>query len=170
MIIKSIVFSFFVLFFLPVSVFASNLSNLIIPKYKSPTIRSSDFKKLYINAFFTNLSISYALKFITHQERPNRANYRSFPSAHTSVSFQTAVFVHKGFGDFYGFLAYTFAIGMAYSRVDSNAHDIQDVVAGAFIGSLTSLCYLDYFDSQRYTLSSNFNNGAYFLVVSAPCF
>jgi membrane-associated phospholipid phosphatase len=79
------------------------------------------------------LGLSYGLKYIIDETRPNGDNY-SFPSNHTSISFASAEFIRKRYGWEYGIPAYFAATFVAYSRVESKQHYTHDVIAGAVIG------------------------------------
>jgi membrane-associated phospholipid phosphatase len=79
------------------------------------------------------LGASYGLKYTIHETRPNGGDH-SFPSNHTSISFASAEFMRKRYGWEYGIPAYVAATFVAYSRVESKQHYMQDVIAGAAIG------------------------------------
>jgi membrane-associated phospholipid phosphatase len=86
------------------------------------------------------LGVTYGLKYSIDEQRPNGGS-RSFPSGHTSVSFSAAEFMRKRYGWEYGVPAYVAASFVAYSRVESDEHYPQDVVAGAGIGILSSYLF-----------------------------
>lgn len=97
----------------------------------------------FYKSFATNLGVTYALKYSINRQRPNGGDH-SFPSGHTSASFQAASFIHKRYGLKYAIPAYLTATFVGYSRVESKAHYTSDVIAGAIIGTLSSL----YFTTQ----------------------
>ena len=86
------------------------------------------------------LGVTYGLKYTVNETRPNGEKH-SFPSAHTSISFSAAEFMRKRYGWEYGVPAYLAASFVAYSRVESREHHVQDVVAGAGIGILSSYIF-----------------------------
>lgn len=86
------------------------------------------------------LGVTYALKYSIDAKRPNGGS-QSFPSGHTSISFSAAEFIRKRYGWGYGVPAYATAAFVAYSRVESRQHYLQDVVAGAGIGILSSYIF-----------------------------
>jgi len=86
------------------------------------------------------LGVTYALKYSINEQRPNGGS-QSFPSGHTSVSFSAAEFMRKRYGWEYGVPAYAAATFVAYSRVESRAHYLHDVMAGAGIGILSSFIF-----------------------------
>lgn len=100
-------------------------------------------EKQFYQSFGTNLALTYALKYSINKKRPNGGDY-SFPSGHTSSAFQGASFISQRYGLEYGIPAYIGAIFVGYSRIDAEAHYPSDVVAGALLGTLSSM----YFTTQ----------------------
>jgi membrane-associated phospholipid phosphatase len=90
-------------------------------------------KEQFIQSFFLNLIITYGLKISINKKRPN-GDLWSFPSAHTSVSFQAAAFIQKRYGWEYGFFAYLGAVFVGFSRIYAEKHYFKDVAAGALLG------------------------------------
>lgn len=90
----------------------------------------------------SNLAVTYALKASISKERPDKNDDHSFPSAHTSVTFQAARFVHKRYGERLGkrwvIPMYAAAAFTGYSRIEDDRHDEIDVLAGAALGILAS--------------------------------
>jgi membrane-associated phospholipid phosphatase len=86
------------------------------------------------------LGVTYGLKYTVNETRPNGGKH-SFPSGHTSISFSAAEFMRGRYGWEYGIPAYATAVFVAYSRVESRQHHIQDVIAGAGIGILSSYLF-----------------------------
>ena len=84
--------------------------------------------------------VTYGLKYTVNERRPNGGT-KSFPSAHTSISFSAAEFMRKRYGWEYGIPAYAAASFVAYSRVESREHYPHDVIAGAAIGILSSYIF-----------------------------
>ena len=79
---------------------------------------------------------SELLKQLVHEERPNGENDNSFPSGHTTIAFASAGFMHKRYGWQIGLPATLAAAFVGFTRVQSNNHYLQDVVAGAVIGEV----------------------------------
>jgi membrane-associated phospholipid phosphatase len=98
-------------------------------------------KTEFYKSIATNVAITYGLKYSVKKTRPNKKNDRSFPSGHTSITFQGASFLHRRYGLEYGLLAYAGAIFTGYSRIHSDNHYIEDVLAGAVIGVLSSYTF-----------------------------
>ena len=94
----------------------------------------------FYKSFASNAVITYGLKYGVNRTRPNGEKY-SFPSGHTSATFQSASFIHKRYGFKYALPAYLGASYVGYSRVHTNAHYKSDVLAGAVIGTLSSFYF-----------------------------
>jgi len=92
----------------------------------------------FSKAFAANALVTLGLKGIIDKRRPNGECCDSFPSGHTSFAFMGATFMHRRYGPRYAVPAYAAAAFVAYSRVDSDKHFVEDVVAGAAIGVLSS--------------------------------
>ncbi len=94
----------------------------------------------FYKSFFTNEAVTYALKYAINKPRQENNGDYSFPSGHTSASFQGATFIHKRYGWKVGIPAYLAAAYVGWSRVEgeSDKHDLVDVSTGALIGTLSS--------------------------------
>ncbi len=88
-----------------------------------------------------NLATTLALKYAIDKTRPDGSDENSFPSGHTSVTFQAASFIYNRYGTNYGLAAYALAAYTGYTRVQSNKHYIEDVLAGAAIGVLSTYTF-----------------------------
>jgi membrane-associated phospholipid phosphatase len=90
--------------------------------------------------------LTFSLKKLTVEPRPDTGRSNSFPSGHTAQAFAAATFMAKEYGDqslWYSVGAYTVATGVGTMRVLNNRHWISDVLVGAGIGILsTNLAYL----------------------------
>jgi len=104
-------------------------------------VDDSEGRKQFYKSFFTNLGVTYALKASISKTRPNGEDDDSFPSAHSSVAFQGAAFIHKRYGWKYAIPAYLGSTYVAWSRVESDNHFTVDVVAGAAIGMASSFIF-----------------------------
>ncbi|MGZ3751756.1 MAG: phosphatase PAP2 family protein, partial [Mucilaginibacter sp.] len=87
-------------------------------------------------------------KYATHRLRPNKANYYSFPSGHTTTAFAGAEFLAQEYSDkspIYTIIGYSFAVTTGVFRLYNRDHWFSDVVAGAGFGILsTKAAYLVY--------------------------
>jgi len=95
----------------------------------------------FLKSAATNAVATYGLKYAIDKTRPNGEDDHSFPSGHTSAVFQGASFIHMRYGLTYGLLAYAGAIYTGYTRVHSDKHYVEDVLAGALVGSLSSYAF-----------------------------
>lgn len=87
------------------------------------------------------LAVVTPLKKFTHVLRPDSADYKSFPSGHTTQAFLAANFLRHEFGHkstWYSIAGYTVATGVGLLRLKNNKHWVSDVLAGAGIGILCS--------------------------------
>ena len=100
------------------------------------TLIKEDYKGTwqFTKAAVVNVALTLALKKIINKPRPNLQNNNSFPSGHTSVTFQSASFAQRRYGWKFGIPAYLLAGYTGFSRIQANKHDIYDVLAGAIIG------------------------------------
>jgi len=109
----------------------------------------------YINGFMLyavsasiTMGLTYGLKYTVKEERPDHSDNQSFPSAHTSFSFQGAEFLHQEYIDqspWYSVAGYTLAAATGGLRVLNDKHWLNDVCVGAGIGIITTrLVYIVY--------------------------
>ena len=102
--------------------------------------RDWDGAREFAESAALTLGATYTLKYTVNERRPNGGG-QSFPSAHTSISFSAAEYLRKRYGLEWGVPAYGLASWVAYSRVESNQHHPQDVIAGASIGIVSSYLF-----------------------------
>jgi membrane-associated phospholipid phosphatase len=122
---------------------AGDILQIIIPTVAYGTTLYLDDREgqnQFYKSFGTNLSVTYGLKYSINKKRPNGGKH-SFPSGHTSAAFQGTSFIHKRYGLKYAVPTYLAATFVGYSRVDSDAHYTEDVIAGAVIGTLSSFYF-----------------------------
>ena len=112
--------------------------------------------KSFAKSYLTTVSITYLLKEGTHKLRPDGSDYLSFPSGHTSSAFSGASFIHFRYGFKYSIPLYLLASFTGYSRVESNKHYIEDVIAGAGLAILSSWYFtLPY--KEEYSVKLNYD-------------
>ena len=92
-------------------------------------------------------AITHALKYSVNEKRPNGGKH-SFPSGHTSISFAASTYMWKRYGYEYGLPMTLLAGYVGYSRVETRAHFIHDVVVGAIIGVGTSVFFTTPYDAN----------------------
>jgi len=88
--------------------------------------------RMAMDVALTSLASAEALKQVFRDPRPSGYGY-GFPSGHTSVAFALAR-VATEYHPKEKLLWYTLAAGVGYSRVRADAHDWDDVMAGAALG------------------------------------
>jgi len=135
---------------------------ILIPSLSYGTTLYLDDKEgenQFYKSFATNAGITYAVKYAVNRKRPNGKDY-SFPSGHTSATFQSASFIHKRYGFKYAIPSYLGATFVGYSRVDAKAHYTSDVVAGAVLGTLSGFFFTsNYKGFQVHPISMNSGYG-----------
>lgn len=85
-------------------------------------------------ALVLNNAVTFGLKPIANRARPNRASQFSFPSAHASNAFMTAVIAQHYYGPAVGIPAYSVAAFISISRLQANEHFMTDLIVGGTIG------------------------------------
>ncbi len=97
----------------------------------------------------TAAGIATVAKFVYRKTRPNASDSKtSFPSGHTNGAFIGATFLNTRYGPKWGIPAYTAAVITAYSRVDAEAHHLDDVIAGASVAYFSNLYWVTPFQSN----------------------
>ena len=89
--------------------------------------------------------------------------WNSFPSGHTSTTFQSASFIHKRYGFKYSIPAYVLAGYTAFTRLESDKHDGWDVLAGAIIGVGCSYLFTTPYKKEHMELTFSSGGGNYLL-------
>lgn len=113
----------------------------------------------FLKGLILNGAITYGLKLSINKRRPDRSNVNSFPSGHTSTTFQSASFVHKRYGFKYSIPAYALAGFTAFTRLESKKHDGWDVFAGAIIGIGSSYLFTTPYQKEHMELTYTSENG-----------
>lgn len=145
---------------------AGDIIQILIPGIAYGTtfyLDDSEGRMQFYKSFGTTFVVTHGLKNIIDKERPNGSD-KSFPSGHTSAAFQGAAFIHKRYGIAYGIPAYLGAAFVGYSRVESDNHYVEDVIAGAAIGVISSFYFTETYKGINITPTSN--NGTYGIKIS----
>lgn len=111
--------------------------------------KDAEGRNRFYKSFLTTLSITYGLKLSVDKKRPNGGDM-SFPSGHTSAAFSGASFIQRRYGWKFGLPAYLAASYVGWSRVESDNHFTEDVLAGALIGTAST-----YFFTKPYNPKIN---------------
>ncbi len=128
-----------------------DILQIVIPSVAYGTtlyLKDKEGEYQFYKSFATNLGATYTLKYAINRKRPNGGPY-SFPSGHTSASFQGAAFIHARYGVKYAIPAYLLATFVGYSRVKTNAHYTSDVLAGAAIGIVSSFYFTTHYKNVQ---------------------
>lgn len=100
-----------------------------------------------------------AMKYTVREKRPDGSSQNSFPSGHTATAFVGAEFLFQEYYDTDPTLAaigYVVAAGVGCMRIYNNRHYLNDVIAGASIGILsTKLAYYFYPKIFRHSACSH---------------
>ena len=111
----------------------------------------------FTKGLLLTVGVTYGLKYSINKQRPDMSNDNAFPSGHTSTVFHSAGYVHRRYGFKYALPSYALAGFTAASRIDSNKHDILDVIAGAAIGLGSNLIFTTEYQQEHMELTySNF--------------
>lgn len=99
----------------------------------------SDRMIITATSFAVMCAIVQLVKHIVHERRPDKQNFfDSFPSGHTATAFMGAELVRSEYSTGLGIAAYGTACGIGFLRLYNNRHWLNDVIAGAGIGILSS--------------------------------
>lgn len=112
----------------------------------------SDWQRRPINAYAAlgmTAVCTEALKRLTHRQRPDGSNYRSFPSGHTSSSFAVAAVLQQYYGLGVGLPAYGLATLSGLARMQSHRHYLSDVLFGAGLGILFGRAFGRWYEKDR---------------------
>src|SRR5581483_10285225 len=84
---------------------------------------------------FLTLGTAYALKNIVHEERPNGADFHSFPSGTTALAASGSSYLWGRYGWEYGLPATALTQFVSYSRVQARDHHWYDTLASSGIAA-----------------------------------
>ncbi|MGI2259296.1 phosphatase PAP2 family protein [Shewanella sp. GXUN23E] len=118
----------------------------------------------FIKAAVSSRVVTEGLKWAVDKERPDGSGNDSFPSGHTADSFMAATFINQRYGWEWGVPAYAVATYVGYTRVASDKHEVEDVLAGAAIGALAGWFFTSPYEGL--TIVPVAGNGQYGLYVS----
>jgi membrane-associated phospholipid phosphatase len=102
-----------------------------ITLYKHDTMGSA---QLLAETILT-VGTAYALKNIVREERPNGADFRSFPSGTTALSSSGSSFLWGRYGWEYGLPAFALSQFVSYSRIQARQHHWYDTLASSGIAA-----------------------------------
>jgi len=100
---------------------------------------------IYGTSLLISSAVTFPVKHMVKEERPDGSNRLSFPSGHTATAFASAQFMFREYKDtnfLLGISGYSLAVFTGIYRMLNNKHWLGDVVAGAGVGILsTELSY-----------------------------
>jgi len=141
-----------ILFVLP----AATLATTFIAKDKEGSWQ-------FTKAFLINQALTFGLKYTVNKERPDNSDNLSFPSGHTSTTFQSASFIHRRYGFKKSIPAYLLAGFTSYSRVQADKHDGWDILGGVIIGVGSTYIFTTPYQQEHMELTFNSFDGNYLL-------
>ncbi len=112
-----------------------------------------------IGGVFASAVATETFKFFVNRSRPfethpllqklSEGGSPSFPSGHTSDAFALSACLFLMWPKWYvALVCYSWALLVAYSRVDLGVHYPSDVIAGAFVGTASALGVFFYFRNK----------------------
>lgn len=116
--------------------------------------------KQFALSFGSAVAINSTAKLAIGKLRPNENNYYSYPSGHSMAAFSGAGFIMERYGPIYGWPAMAAAGFVGYSRVLSENHYADDVLAGASIGLMMNWVWVTPYEGRAKIEPTVFNNGA----------
>ncbi len=96
---------------------------------------------IYATSQLINAALVIPIKHLVKEERPDGSNNLSSPSGHTATAFSSAQFMFREYKDSNFWLSisgYSFAVFTGVYRTINDRHWVNDVVAGAGFGILST--------------------------------
>jgi membrane-associated phospholipid phosphatase len=118
-----------------VAVYALNLAGV---KGKNNLL---DRSAIYVLSNAIGNGLVFSTKNLTNVIRPDSSNNYSFPSGHTAKAFLAAEFLRQEYkhrSAWYGVAGYAVAVSTGVLRMYNNKHWLNDVIAGAGVGILST--------------------------------
>ena len=109
-----------------------------------------------LGSYAMSAAVTYSLKHIASERRPDDSDKKSFPSGHATFAFAGATVLHHEFGHLSPWVTvsgYGLATFVAVRRVALDRHYLHDVCAGAAIG--VAATELSYFIKKKLLKSDN---------------
>lgn len=102
----------------------------------------------FYKSYATAIGTTTVLKGVYGKLRPNSTSETSFPSGHTTSAFAGAAFIDQRYGGAWGTVAYTAAAITGYSRIRSENHFADDVIAGASVALMSNWYWVTPYQSD----------------------
>lgn len=107
----------------------------------------------FVKSFGLNLAVTGFMKVAINKRRPFEGGDYAFPSGHTSITFQSASFIHRRYGLKYSLPAYALAGFTAFSRLNAERHDGYDILSGAVVGIGSTLFFTTKLEKDQVQLT-----------------
>lgn len=114
---------------------------------------------MLVKGFALNTATVHTTKFAVDKWRPAGQNGDSFPSGHTAAAFGGASFIQTRYGYSYGVPAYALATFVGYSRIISENHYADDVLAGASLAMMSNWAFTEPLIDDVTISASTINGG-----------
>ncbi len=122
---------------------------------------------MFAKGFGLNMVVVHTTKFAVDKWRPKGQNPDTFPSGHTAAAFGGASFIQTRYGYAYGIPSYALATFVGYSRIISENHYADDVVAGASIAMMSNWAFTEPLIDDV-TLSASATDGGMKVTANIP--
>lgn len=121
-----------------------NALQFIVPTFAFTRSLYDDRESInqFLKHFISLNATVYLLKYTVKEKRPTYDKYDSFPSGHTAAAFGGATFVHFRYSLNNAKYLYLLSILTAFSRVYSQKHHIQDVIASIGLSFVSSYIFV----------------------------
>lgn len=106
----------------------------------------------FTESFGVAAAATEGLARVTHVERPDHSNFRSFPSGHATAAFAPATYVHRRYGFAYAWPLYAAAVYVGHTRVAAHRHRWADVAGSAAVSGAASWWLVDPAPNRRIAL------------------
>ena len=97
----------------------------------------------------TTVGTAYAIKQFVREQRPDKSDWKSFPSDTSALAFAPAQFLWDRYGWEYGVPAYAVAGYVGWTRIDAKKHRWHDVAASAGIAFVASKIFTTRYREPR---------------------
>jgi membrane-associated phospholipid phosphatase len=97
----------------------------------------------------TTVGTAYAIKQFVREQRPDKSDWKSFPSDTSALAFAPAQFLWDRYGWEYGVPAYAVAGYVGWTRIDAKKHHWHDVAASAGIAFVASKIFTTRYREPR---------------------
>lgn len=127
----------------------------------------TDFEHQVIQIFIANVisvSATKILKLSFKEQRPDKSDFLSFPSGHTTIAFTNAALLYNDYKETnigYACSGFLFATATGILRVANNKHYVSDVLTGAGIGLATGFLVSNWEPLKSITFIKNKKSSAF---------